>query len=71
VLKRSQEPDCQYAWGIANSLHLLGVAHARLGDKAKARDYLERAIEKRKPLEHPGLKETEAELRKLKGKFKK
>src|SRR5262245_19006563 len=32
VLKRSKEEDCQYAWGIADSLHLLGVAHARLGD---------------------------------------
>jgi tetratricopeptide (TPR) repeat protein len=65
VLKRSQEPDCQYAWGIADSLHLLGVAHARLGDKKTARDYLTRAVEKRKPLKHPGLKETRAELRKL------
>lgn len=67
VLMRSQEEDCQYAWGTADSLHLLGVAHARLGDTAKARDYLSRAAEKRKPLEHPGLAETEAELRKLGG----
>jgi hypothetical protein len=70
VLRRSQEEDCRYAWGIADSLHLLGVAHARLrgkGSKTKARDYLTRAAEKRKPLEHPGLKETEDELRKLGG----
>jgi tetratricopeptide (TPR) repeat protein len=67
VLRRSQEADCQYAWGIADSLHWLGVAHARLSDTAKARDYLTRATEKRKPLEHPGLKETEDELRKLGG----
>jgi hypothetical protein len=46
---------------------LLGVAHARLGDKAKAREYLQLAAEKRKPLEHPGLAETEDELRKLGG----
>jgi len=65
VLKRSQLEDCQYAWGIADSLHLLGVAHARLGDQAKARDYLQRALEKRKPLEHPGLAETNDELRRL------
>src|SRR5262249_41741893 len=26
VLNRSQEEDCQYAWGVADSLHLLGVA---------------------------------------------
>jgi tetratricopeptide (TPR) repeat protein len=66
VLKRSQDPECQYAWGIADSLYLLGIANALLGDKSKAIDYLERAIEKRKPLEHPGLKDTEEELRKLK-----
>jgi tetratricopeptide (TPR) repeat protein len=65
VMKRSEEPDCQYAWGIADSLHLLGVAHARLGDKAKARDHLSRAVEKRRPLEHPGLGDTEAELARL------
>ena len=38
VLKRSREDDCQYAWGVADSLHLLGIAHARLGDKRKARE---------------------------------
>jgi tetratricopeptide (TPR) repeat protein len=65
VLRRAQEEDCQYAWGVADSLHLLGVAHAQLGDTAKAREYLTQAVEKRKPLEHPGLKETRAELRKL------
>jgi transcriptional regulator with XRE-family HTH domain/tetratricopeptide (TPR) repeat protein len=65
VLKRSREEDCQYAWGVADSLHLLGVAHARLGDKQKAREYLKEAIDTRKPLEHPGLAETEDELRKL------
>jgi tetratricopeptide (TPR) repeat protein len=67
VLKRSQEPDCQYAWGIADSLHLLGVAHARLGHREKAREYLRQAIEKRKPLEHPQLAESESELAKLTG----
>jgi tetratricopeptide (TPR) repeat protein len=65
VLRRSQEEVCQYAWGIADGLHLLGIAHGRLGDKEKAREYLRQAVEKRKPLEHPGLKETRAELRKL------
>lgn len=68
VLKRSEEPDCQYAWGIADSLHFLGVAHARLGDKQKARDYLERAIWKRKLLEHPELSHSEDELAELFGR---
>ena len=68
VLKRSDEPDCQYGWGIADSLHLLGVAHARMrgkANRAKARDYLRRAVEKRKAIEHPGFSETEEELRKV------
>lgn len=65
VLERSQELDCQYAWGVANSLHLLGVAHARLGDSTKACDYFTRAVEKRKSFAHPDLAETEAELAKL------
>lgn len=65
VLNRSEEPDCQYVWGVADSLHLLGVAHARLGDTAKARGCLHRAVEMRKSLKHPGLDETKAELLKL------
>jgi tetratricopeptide (TPR) repeat protein len=67
ALEMSEHPDCQYAWGIADGLHLLGVAHARLGDKAKARDCLQRAVEKRRPLEHPGLKESEEELQRVEG----
>jgi tetratricopeptide (TPR) repeat protein len=62
VLHRAEQPDCQDAWAIADSLHLLGVAHARLGDTEKARSFLTRAVEKRTPLEHPGLAETRAEL---------
>jgi hypothetical protein len=65
VLKRSQEPDCQYAWGKADGLHLLGIAHARLGDKQLPYEYLTHAVKKRRPLEHPDLAETEAELRQL------
>lgn len=67
ALARSEHPDCQYAWGVADALHLLGVAHARLGDADKARDYLRRAAAARKPLEHAGLPETEAELAHLGG----
>jgi hypothetical protein len=70
VLSHSQEADCQYAWGIADSLHLLGVAHTRIRgkvNKAKAREYFRQAIDKRKLLEHPGLAESESELAKLTG----
>jgi hypothetical protein len=62
VLKRSREEDCRYAWGVADSLHILGVAHARLGDKAKARVYLRDALAARTPLGHAGLAETRTEL---------
>jgi tetratricopeptide (TPR) repeat protein len=65
VLKRSREEDCKYAWGAADSLHLLGVAHARLGEQQKARKYLQWACEQRRALKHPGIGETEAELRLL------
>jgi tetratricopeptide (TPR) repeat protein len=65
ALEMSEHPECQYTWGIADGLHLLGVTHARLGDKIKARDYLQRAIEKRRQLEHPGLKESKKELRRV------
>ncbi len=68
VLKQSEKSECQYAWGVADSLHLLGVAHARMrgkANKAKARDYLQRAVEKRRAIEHGELKESEDELQML------
>jgi hypothetical protein len=68
ALEMSEHPECQYAWGVADGLHLLGVAHARLGDKTKAHGYLERTVEKRQPLEHPGLKDSKKELQRLRAK---
>jgi hypothetical protein len=65
ALAMSEDPECQYAWGIADGLHLLGVAHARLGEKTKARDCLQRAVEKRGPLQHPELKESKEELQRV------
>jgi hypothetical protein len=65
VLKRSLEADCQHAWGVADSLHLLGIAYARLGNTTEARKHLTRACERRKLLNHCGLAETEAELSRL------
>jgi tetratricopeptide (TPR) repeat protein len=67
ALKQSREEDCQYAWGAADALHLLGIAHARLGAQQKACKYLQRACEQRRALEHPGIGETEAELQRLDG----
>ncbi len=65
VLTRSHEPEYQYAWGIADGLHLLGIAYARLNDKSKACSFLHRAIERRLSLNHPGLQETREELDRL------
>jgi tetratricopeptide (TPR) repeat protein len=65
VLKRSQEPECKYAWGEADALHLLGVAHAQLGETTSSREYLRQAIAKRKSLNHPGLQETQNTLASL------
>jgi tetratricopeptide (TPR) repeat protein len=66
VLSKSQQEDCQYAWGIADSLHLLGVAFAGLGEKSKAREFLSRAIDKRRYLNHAYEAQTAAELERLK-----
>jgi hypothetical protein len=62
ALDRSVHPECQYAWGEADGLHLCGVAHARLGEVDLARQRLSAAKAKREQLTHPGLAETQAEL---------
>jgi tetratricopeptide (TPR) repeat protein len=67
VLKRSQAEGCRYAWGVADGFHLLGIAYARLGNAAKAADALARAIDRRKPLGHPGLADSEAAYGRLTG----
>ena len=61
-----RHPECQYAWGEADGLHLCGVAHARLGEVDLARQRLTAALAKREGLTHPGLPETRAELERLK-----
>jgi hypothetical protein len=67
ALDRSVHPECQYAWGESDGLHLCGVAHARLGEVALARQRLSVALAKREQLTHPGLSETQAELGRLNG----
>ncbi|MBI1918855.1 MAG: DUF4062 domain-containing protein [Planctomycetes bacterium] len=67
ALDRSVHPECQYAWGEADGLHLCGVAHARLGEVELARQRLTAALAKREQLTHPGLPETGAELARLGG----
>ncbi len=67
ALDRSVHPECQYAWGEADGLHLVGLAHARLGDTQAARQHLAAAAARREQLTHPGLSETQAELARLGG----
>jgi hypothetical protein len=67
ALDRSVHPECQYAWGEADGLHLCGPAHARLGEVELARQRLTAALTRREPLTHPGLPETRAELARLSG----
>jgi tetratricopeptide (TPR) repeat protein len=67
ALDRSVHPECQYAWGEADALHLCGVAHARLGEAELARQRLTAALAKREALTHPGLPDTRAELDRLGG----
>jgi tetratricopeptide (TPR) repeat protein len=65
ALERSVHPECQYAWGEADGLHLCGVAHARLGEVEPARQHLTAARARRERLNHPGLDEIRSELERL------
>lgn len=65
ALDRSQAPECQYAWGQANGLHLCGIAHLRLGERELARQRLAAALELRQRLGHPRIDETRSALEKL------
>lgn len=62
ALARSTAPECGYAWGEADALHFIGLAHAARGETATARDHLAAAAMSRQRLEHPGLAETRAAL---------
>ena len=66
ALDRSQHPDCQYAWGEANSLHLCGICHKELGEPELAKKRLEAALEVRTRIQHPGVEETRKILKELK-----
>jgi len=62
ALDRSEQPDCQYAWGRADGLHLCGVAHLRLGERELARQRLTAALELRERLGHGRIEETRRAL---------
>ncbi|NQZ05720.1 MAG: DUF4062 domain-containing protein [Algicola sp.] len=58
ALDRSEHPKCQYAWGIANGLHLCGICHKALGERDLAKKRFEAALEIRLKIQHPEAQET-------------
>lgn len=62
ALDRSEQPDCQYAWGKADGLHFCGVAHLRLGERELAVQRLTAALEIRERLGHGRIDETRRAL---------
>jgi tetratricopeptide (TPR) repeat protein len=62
ALDRSEQPDCQYAWGKADGLHWCGMAHLRLGERELARQRLTAALEIREHLGHGRVEETRRAL---------
>lgn len=62
ALDRSEEPDCQYAWGKADGLHFCGIAHLRLGERELAKQRLTAALELRERLGHGRIEETRRAL---------
>jgi len=65
ALDRSQAPECRYAWGQADGLHLCGIAHLRLGERELAKQRLAAALELRQRLGHPRIDETRSALEQL------
>ena len=62
ALDRSEQIDCQYAWGKADGLHFCGIAHLRLGERELARERLTAALEIRERLGHGRVEETRQAL---------
>jgi hypothetical protein len=65
ALDRAVHPECCYAWGEADALHLAGLAHARLGETELAQQRLKTALQKREKLTHPRTEETRTALARL------
>jgi hypothetical protein len=67
ALERATAADCRFAWGQADAGHLLGQALALQGRSREARPFLEKALELRQRLRHPGAAVTERLLTGLPG----
>lgn len=68
ALDRSQHPECCYAWGEADALHLCGICHKELGEVELAKKRLQAAHKVRKRIQHPGAEETAKLLEELQAK---
>ena len=66
ALDRSQDPECGYAWGEADALHLCGICHKELNEPELAKKRLKAAYKVRKKIQHPGAEETRKVLDELK-----
>lgn len=53
ALDRSTNPECGYAWGEADALHLLGLSLRDLGERVQARERFEQAAAIRARIEDP------------------
>jgi tetratricopeptide (TPR) repeat protein len=65
ALDRSEQPECQYAWGKADGLHFCGLAHLQLGEHELARQRLTAALELRSKIGHGRVEETRRALERL------
>jgi hypothetical protein len=61
----AQHPECQYAWGEADALVLLGEVLTEQGRPSLARDAIRRAGDLQSTLQHPDLARTEDLLSRL------
>jgi hypothetical protein len=61
----AQHPECQYAWGTADAIALLGEIFIEQGRPFLARDGLRLAVELQSTLGHPDLARTEELLSRL------
>jgi hypothetical protein len=61
----ARHPECQYAWGAADALALLGEVLAEQGHASLARDALRQAVDRQSTLRHPDLARTDTLLSRL------
>src|SRR5262249_1715808 len=64
-LDRATAPECGYAWGEADALHVAGRAHLKLGELDQAREMLTAALALRKRLGHAEVNRTRFALEEL------